>query len=357
MHTKSHEECRQCSRCGLPLTDQPSLERGIGPICDKLSTALFCKTIPVNRTLLYMGLVSFNSLDLPDEDVPFGKVTLNPRKMFESVKQQMLNKFKEMDNTTSNGFLANGVNFNNQVKVIDWICSFKMNGSARLKLSQIVKHMGFHVLAGVLSGMSSTSEAKILFDDKTGFLTLEGAKCKGGKEECYKLSLANPGKVKFPTRLTKHFQVHASLADKFYAIVEEYWPVLDTVSSTAELAKAKQWWETELQKQVLAVVPTVSVAANPNSKPVLGTDEGLIVHLPGDNIEVSFTWPTGTRKSIGWKIVDRIKEIVPMGRRKWNSKKVAWEIRLLPERKNELLDLKQIFAEHKFTLKEVTPSV
>jgi hypothetical protein len=261
-----------------------------------------------------------------------------------------------MDNTTSNGFLANGVNFNNQVKVIDWICSFKMNGSARLKLSQIVKHMGFHVLAGVLSGMSSTSEAKILFDDKTGFLTLEGAKCKGGKEEFYKLSVANPGKVKFPTRLgtSKYFQIHASLADKFYTIVEEYWPVLDTVSSTTEIAKAKQWWETEQQKQLVAIP---SVAVNPNTKPVLGTDEGLIVHLPNNNIEVSFTWPAGTRKSIGWKIVDRIKEVVPMGRRKWNSKKVAWEIRLLPERKNEILDLKQIFAEHKFTLKEVTPSV
>ena len=348
MHTKSHDECRQCSRCGLPLTDQPSLERGIGPICDKLSTALFCKTIPVNRTLLYMALISFNVLDIPDEDVPFHGVTMNPRKAFESIKTQMLSKFKEMEATTQTGMLASGVNFNNQVKIIDWICSFKMSGGAKLRLSQIVKHMGFHVLAGVLSGMSSTGEAKIMFDETTGFLRLEGAKCKGGKEEFYKLSIKNPGKVKFPTRLgtCKYFQIHASLSDVFYPIVEEYWPALDTASSIVELAKAKAWWEQEQTKQKVVVVQQPS-------KPVLGTDEALVTHLKDNNIELSFTWPSGSRKSIGWAIVSKIKDAIPQNRRKWNDRKVVWEIRLLPEKGNELMNLKQIFVEQQFNVKEV----
>ena len=45
---RSCNDVRHCSRCGLPLTDCASIERGQGPICTHKDTSVFAKTIPAN---------------------------------------------------------------------------------------------------------------------------------------------------------------------------------------------------------------------------------------------------------------------------------------------------------------------
>jgi hypothetical protein len=302
-----------------------------------------------------MAFMAFDVNKIPDIDVMVKGQPKNPRAEFIKIKDRALSKFKDTEATAEGSFLSAGVSFLTEVRCIDWICSFKMDGSTRLQLSAIVRHLGFHILAGVLSGRSSTSPAEVKFNPDTGMLELIGARCKGGKEEFYQLSLKNPGKVKFPTYVNKHFQVHASLHEKFDTIVQEYWPALDNNSAKIAIETAKYWWAAKQAEELrkLEVVVTAKVQPLPVDPTVLSLNEALIVSKPGDQIEVSFYCPPAPNKKIGWIIVDRIKEIIPPGRRKWNGTKKVWEIRLLPTRKDEIVDLKQLFVENKFTLKEL----
>ena len=227
--SRSHNEKRKCSRCGLGLEDPASFERGQGPVCAKKDTHLFAKTIPANFPMATMNAMSVN-VELLAETV---------RPVWRSVIELLTFKSSRAlaaANLDTLVFHASGEDCRLIVKVIDWMLSFETRGDQKNLLIQTVKNLGYPGLAGVLAGQSSTGEAVLAFDDVKGVLTLKGSSNKAGFLAMRKI----PGIVVPRYRSQGVYEAPASQHEKFIAAVMEFWPCFSG-EVEAITAKANAW--------------------------------------------------------------------------------------------------------------------
>jgi hypothetical protein len=306
--TRSCNDVRHCSRCNLPLTDPASWERGQGPICAKKDTQLFAKTIQAN-----FSAATAHAFLVKHESLPVGIVPV-----WNMLRDVLFDKSEAAMSADSGGaftFYFSGEDCRQIAKVIDFMLSFAMERDNKHHLIQIVKHLGFIGLAGVLAGQSSTGEAELKFENGKLFLT--GSSNKAG----FNAMRVIPGIVVPRKRGGGAYEAPAAQHEKFIAAVMEFWPCFDgKVDEIVEQCKA---W----------------IAANPvkvaEQRKLTGKPVANIINRSMD-FTIKFPWD----KTVTRRLVDEIKGI-PAKERSYDALNKVWAIN--SQHKAKIVEL---FGEH-----------
>ena len=303
--TRSCNDVRHCSRCGLPLTDPASWERGQGPICAHKDTVIYAKTIMANFTMATAHAMSVKPELLPSDVAP----------VWSALRDVLFDKSEHAISSSSSDaftFSFSGEDCRLIAKVIDWMLSFRMASDMKFNLIQIVKFLGFVGLAGVLSGKSSTGDAELKFDAALGVLSLTGSSNKAG----FTVMRRIPG-ITFPRyRGQGAYTAPASQHPAFIAACMEFWPCFNgEVDSITEQCKA---W--------LAVHPPVVAAASrlaiaPRTVTVSSKPVATVTNRSTD-FTIAFPWISG----VTMRLVEEIKTI-PRAARSYDPATKIWSIR------------------------------
>jgi len=246
--TRSCHDVRHCSRCGKPLTDPASWERGIGPICDGKDTAIFAKTIPAD-----LIQASFKALMVDVNTLPaaVGEVWVAAKACLMDQTRTAIGAAHAAGE--SGGSKLTGEDCRLLAKVIDWMLSFVgVSGANKRALIDVVRCLGFIGLAGVLSGEASTGAASLKFEN--GLLTLVGSSNKAGFSRMVKI----PG-VRVPPRGSKKpYTAPAAQHEAFLAAAVEFWPCFEGSAENVK-AEALAWLEANPVKQAVAPVASYAI--------------------------------------------------------------------------------------------------
>jgi hypothetical protein len=289
--TRSCNDVRHCSRCKLP---------------PKKDTHLFAKTIPANYAMASIHLLNIETSSLPEALRPIwtSLVSITLTKM-QSASKGM----------ADNDYFFTGEDCRLVVKVIDFMLSFSIPNAPKCDLIQIVKHLGYVGLAGVLSGESSTGDAELKFEN--GKLFLKGSSNKAGFHAMRMI----PGIV-IPRKYgSGAYEAPAIQWKKFIAATMEFWPCF--AGKTDEIIEQCEMW----------------IAAN-STKPaeqknMTGKLIANIVNRSRD-FTLSFIWD----KAITRPLVDEIKSI-PCRERSYDPMSKVWTIDKTYKEK-----IVKLFSEH-----------
>ena len=249
-YSRSHLECRHCSRCGDALTDPASMERGVGPVCAKKDTHLFATTIATNFAGATMNVLAINALNLHTDVQP----------VFIAMRTRLFKRSERASNLAENKgeiFALKGTDCRDVAKQIDWMLSYTTPAMEKGLLIEIVKYLGFLGLASILSGKASTGEAEIKFDAASGKLSLVGSRCKAGWVAMRRI----PGVVLPNYRTPREYTVPATEAKAFCATVMEFWPIFKG-NIEAVSTEASHWAAANVVKaQAIAKASTMPQAS------------------------------------------------------------------------------------------------
>lgn len=328
-------ERRHCSRCGLPLEDPASEERGYGPICARKDNNLYAKTIPANYSFALSVMLGMDTKDLPQAVA----------EKFLEVKESLLkHNFRavEKNKEEETEFTMKGEDLRKVIKALDWMLSFRMEEKDRTLLVSVVKWLGYSSLAAVLSQEASTSSAALWFKD--GFIYLKGKACKAGFLKMRTI----PG-IQVPTRRGsgEPYIAPVSQIETFLDVVQGYWPFY-TVSSPNEKPiegatldtlrqEAEQWVSKNPVDESEVVVNHGSSEAD--SKPV------VLIRTSGDWSTVAFPWLKDNTQGM-YGLVAKIKAF-PYKERKYNPSAKEWSVH-----RTRTAELANILGEF-FTVREV----
>jgi hypothetical protein len=216
---------RHCSRCGLPLEDFASQEAGVGPICRKKSNTLYSKTIVGNMALAF-ALAS--TLDGLHEECT---------ERFNAARDKFLQNFSNMVVHDGIEGKSSGLDARDLVAACDFACSFVHPGGhhTRTQLIELIRHLGYVGLAGVIAGDASTGDARVWFDATDGRVKLSGSSNTAGWRAMRRI----PG-IQCPRyRGDKTpYSAPAAEAADFLGAVIRYWPM--ATGNTAEISEAAQ---------------------------------------------------------------------------------------------------------------------
>lgn len=300
-------DIRRCSRCGLELTDCASIERGQGPICARKDTHLYAKTIQVNWSMV----TAFATMVINENSFPTETTV--------GVWTALRDVLVDMSGTAHQRALANngtaeisnflsGDDCRLAVKVLDWLLSFRLPHDTRRNLIQLVRHLGYISLAGVLSGEASTGESVLKFEN--GRVILSGSSNKAG----YAAMRKNVRGVHLPARRGPSvFSAPATSAAAFIDVATEFWPCFDAKAQDV-LAQANKWVEEHVQ--VAAPVVHVAAPVATDSRPV------AIITKRSTDFLMSFEWTDHSRS-----IIERLKQAIPAKHRTYDAAKRQWIIR------------------------------
>lgn len=305
--TRSCNDVRHCSRCNQPLTDPASWERGIGPICAKKDTHLFAKTIPANYAMASIHLLNVDVNMLPE----------TIQNVWNSLVGLVLEKMQAASKgTAENDYLITGEDCRLIAKAIDFMLSFDIASTPKRDMIQVVKHLGFVGLAGVLSGESSTGEAELKFEN--GKLFLKGSSNKAG----FNVMRRIPGITIPRKRGGGAYEAPAAQYEKFIAAVMEFWPCFD--GKVDDIVNECKAW--------IAVNP-VKVAEQ--NKLITGKPVATITNRSND-FTLGFVWDA----SVSRRLVDEIKTI-PYKERSFDIISKLWTIQI--QHKTKIIEL---FSHH-----------
>ena len=304
-YTRSHQDCRTCSFCGLRLTDPASWERGIGPICARNSTTIFAKQMKFQGSYALAHLFAIKAEAMPEEIRSFWQTEFVP---------VALDILKVACSSTS-ALETHGVDLRDLAKVVAWILSYRIDRKTKVSLVNFVKFLGFVGYASVLAGDASTGPATISFNETTGRVELVGSRCNAGMKELR----ATIRSVLFPSYTNKSLSAGAQDAGAFCDLAIQYWPMVS--GDTKEIQeKAAKWLEAHPQavKVAKAVAVSAEEAYSPQS-PVVKPKATFI--KKGAMFSVHLDWANEV-----YAVVGDIKNIVPRKQRKYNSASLQWDI-------------------------------
>lgn len=307
-------ERRCCSRCGLPLEDPASEERGYGPVCARKNSNLYAKTIPANYPFALSVMLGMDTKDLPQ----------SVAEKFLEVKESLLKhnfRAAEKNRDIETEFTMKGEDLRKIIKTLDWMLSFKMEQKDRSLLVSVVKWLGYSSLAAVLSQEASTSAAPLWFKD--GCLYLKGATCKAGFLAMKKI----PG-IQVPSRRGSRepYIAPVSQIDAFLNAVQDFWPFY-TISSPDEKPiggatldtlrqEAQQWAEKNPVDESQVAVDHGSSEAD--RKPM------VIIRTSGAWSTVAFPWLRDNTQGM-YSLIAKVKSL-PYKDRKYNPSAKEWSV-------------------------------
>lgn len=319
--SRSHFESRACSRCGLPLTDPASFQRGVGPVCAGQDAAIYSRQIPANLPGAVLVLQMINQNEFPDftgDEELIAKFGGNPRSVIAKIVGDMWKICSEVKNAAlennTNVSKTVGTSVREYVKMIDWILSFKISFETKALLVKAVKEMGYPALGAVLAGRASTGKASISFEEATGYLVLEGSRCKSGMEAFR--SLGRNSGIILPKNGDHIYKVPAKFAKEFSEIVAEYWPLFHGDTEAVSI-QAKVWFQKNQTK-----LPTI--VKNPKSL----SENETIVAVSTDNPAILNVFMGSYNQN-----VREAFNKLPWKTRRWNGVKRCWDIAIVNKEK------------------------
>lgn len=291
---------RQCSRCGMELTDPASRESGVGPICRKKDNALFAKQISANFAGATMCVLSVQAASLPEEC----------RVRFEAMKMTLCRRAERATRANEDAMVLNlkGEDLRGVIRELDWLLSYRLTPLAKDLLVKTVRCLGYVGLSAVLSGKASTSEAELSFDN--GRVVLRGLGCTDGFRAMVKI----PGIEKPRYRGDRRpYTAAASQAQAFIANASEFWPCFkgDAVEIQAQ---ADRWI-------VDHPVLTVPVSSTPVAAVPVGPAGNIAVRQTEFTVALA-RWTAGA-----WTVIAGIKAL-PNKDRKYNPVTKAWTVKV-----------------------------
>lgn len=277
---------RHCSRCRKELTDPASRECGVGPVCRAKDNTLYAKTIRANLPAASAIVLGTHSSELPPE----------VQERWDSFKEKFLHQMQRADLDTD--LMFTGADFRDCVRDLDFIMSFHMGSSLQHRMVEIVRHLGYPGLAGVLAGEASVSKAKVWYEN--GRVYLDGRACTAG----YRLMRRVP-RIETP-RYRGHrvpYSAPAAQVEAFLEIVQRCWPLYE-----GDLDDIRE-----------------SCASFVASNPELGSDgqalpEAQLVYRT-DDLLIKFPWVRGARM---YDLINKIKNDIPSSDRRYDPETKVW---------------------------------
>ena len=312
--TRSHNETRHCSRCGLPLTDPASWVAGVGPICRGKDNTIFAKTIPANLVMASMIALTLDTSKLPE----------SLRSIWKALEVVIREKSVHGVQNSKNLSVSKhtGEDCREIVNIIDWLLSFRIPYNEKTSLVNVVKHLGFVGLAGVLSGKSSTGEASIIVNENNnGLIKLVGSSNKEGLRAMKGIKL--PGHVVTCPRYRGDKTPYSTSIlnyEKFLETAIEFWPCFK--ENIDDLRNQCADW---LKNNNITVIPTAQLGfklLEPiDQRPVAKFGSALSCHTHlNDCFSVSFAWVP----DITLKVVNQIKEKINYRARSYDPQTKQW---------------------------------
>ena len=276
---------RACSRCGKELTDPASRECGVGPVCRGKDNHLYAKLIQANIPMagaLFMGT--------HPEELP-----LEVGERFMEANKSFIRKMEKAQSANDDVTIMklDGSDFRDEVRTLDYILSFRTSTETRSKLINIVRHLGYVGLAGVLSGEASKSKAKVWFEN--GRIHLTGTGCTPGYRKMKKI----PGIQTPRFRGCKTpYSAPASRADVFLAIVEEHWPLYE--GNLNDLRTEVSAWKKN-NKNALNMEKAATA-----QEQLLAKNTTAAITVRSEDFTLSFSWLNGANIR---GMIDNLKKI------------------------------------------------
>lgn len=293
---------RFCSRCRLPLEDAASRECGVGPVCRKKDNHLFAKTIPANYAVaqaIVMGIpADGGGMFAPETVGTWAKA----RKSFMRIASKVL-----ASNESGETFRVTGGDTRKIVTALDFMCSYSHpDQNARTYLTNIVDALGYVGLAGVLSGVASTSKSRIWFEN--GRVYMEGLNNTSG----WRAMGAIPGVERPTSRYRKTpYSCPAASAQAFLDTVRRFWPMYEGDEQNI-LAQAQQW---------VSQHPVVA-AQNAASTQAVNLFE---ITLRTQDFKVTFPWVRGKNM---YGLINQFKAAIPADQRSYDAASKSWCFRM-----------------------------
>lgn len=222
---------RQCSRCGRELVDAASRECGVGPVCRKKDNAIFARQMKADLNRASILFLSLKPEDFhPEVQEKF--LVIKPVFMKQLAKAQKLND----DFTRAT---IEGGDFRQVVDFFDFAMSFSGSYAFRNKLVNIIDHLGYQALAGVLRGDVCMSPAKVYIKDDCIFL-----EAKSSKDGWRRMKSEVPGVITPRYRGDKTpYQASVRHAEGFINVCLRHWP-FNNANVEELLAEAKETTKT-----------------------------------------------------------------------------------------------------------------
>lgn len=288
---------RYCSRCRCELSDYASMERGMGPQCAGKSTKLYAKTIAANYAMANISALSINDELMHPECRP----------LWHETRQKLLEATQSAANVDqASTFAWTGEDLRRIVKNIDFILSYRHpRESTREQLIEVVRHLGYVGLAGVLSGEASTGEARVWFED--GKVKLQGSRNKNA----YRAFAALHG-VTLPRVVGKPYMAPVSLLEPFLSLVLRFYPMYE--GDFNEVRAAGAAWVPPPPERTFSVTPTVAEAL----------DGVAYIRMRSDDFTLQFNW---MRNSNMAGFIASLKSGVPYDSRAYDPVTKLWRFK------------------------------
>jgi len=176
----------------------------------------FAKTIPANYAVAVVHLLSLrDGSDLHEEAVS----------TFTSMRKTLLKRAEKAAQANNDALelKLRGQDLRKIVTQLDFLCSFDHHaGSAKGKIIEIIRSLGYVGLAGVIAGEASTSPAKLYF--RNGRVYLEGL----GNTSGWRTMKRIPGIITPKGRGDRTpYSVPAAQFEPFKVAVMAHWPLFD----------------------------------------------------------------------------------------------------------------------------------
>lgn len=288
---------RYCSRCRCELSDVASMERGMGPLCAGKSTKLYAKTIPANYAMANISALAINDELMHSEC----------HSLWHETRQKLLEATQSAANgDQANNFAWTGEDLRRIVKNIDFILSYRHpRESTRDHLIQVVRHLGYIGLAGVLSGEASTGEARLWFEN--GKVNLQGSRNKNA----YRAFAAIRG-VTLPRTVGKPYMAPVSLLEPFLSLVLQFYPMYE--GDFGEVRAAAAAWVPPPPDQTVYAAPTVIEAL----------DGIAYIRMRSEDFTLQFNWMRNTNMA---GFIASLKSAVPYDSRAFDPVTKLWRFK------------------------------
>lgn len=305
---RSNNEKRHCARCGAPLEDPASWERGIGPVCAGKSTHLFSRNMTADMAEVQTRVMV---LDAMIDEIP------------SDLHANVKNMFKYIDLVSDKVKEGVGIDFRPMVRVIDYCCSYEMPVEMKNNFISLCRALGFPALAAVLSGEASTGDASVKFNELNGRIELRGSSCKTGARQIIRLGGCTLPKYRGSK---EPYTAPAGKAKAFLKIVETFWPMFD--GTVEDIIKQAEEFE---EKRIAALPPienkTVAVVVQKALNP-----EAPTANIHQRNGDFTLTFPFS--KDTGYALVAKLKTI-PWNQRSYSN--YVWSFK--DENKEKVMEM------------------
>lgn len=267
---------RNCSYCGLGLTDAASKNYGIGPICRKMQNHVLAALIPADVFMARFLLAQLDKEGLSEK----------PLSTVEALEKDL----QKTDNK----------DWRKACSRVEFLLSFPLPNAKREVLINVVEALGYLSLASLLKGHAAKGEALITFEN--GRLFVKGPRNKAGNTTLK----AIPGRKYHGA--DKRWSVPAEAVEAFKMAIWKHWPKNSGLTDALEGATSHLASKAEVAEAQVVVTEV----AEPK---VIVTKSGTVYKISSPYCKAFFL-----------ELKAEVEQASCWQDRRWNKAEKVWEV-------------------------------